>query len=654
MSTKTTSAKKEDGQVVELAIASLDLSPLNVRRYPPGGIAELAENIKTYNIIQNLAVIDTGKGRYDVVAGGRRLRAVQLLVERGDWTPEHTVPCKIVSAGGADEISLAENQMRENMTPVDQFKAFAQRIEAGDDVTTVAARFGVTQAFVQQRMKLAALAPPIIEALTDGRLTLAQAEAFTLGNGHSAQLAALDVALNGSPWDRKPEALRRLFVDTNIDQTDERVRFVGVDAISAAAPEAVCRDLFGERTFVTDETVLDQLTLEKLQAIAEATKDQEGWAWAEARMRLDWSEIQKFGRVDHDTVELTDEEEQRIRLLTEQIDALEESLEDEDAWLDANGEHDTARFEAVNQQSLLLQRERQELSGRNKTYSAESKAIAGVLVALKHDGNIEIRRGLVRKDQADAIEASGAGAPGAKKQRAKNDPAGSLSEALATDLSAHHTVALQLAVATQPGIALRLLAYRIASQTLFDSYDATVLPLTTANQWRRPAVELASPTAAKGPAAKAFKAHVSALRKELPTLAKLWAWLLDQDDATVLRVLAAGTAHVVDATRQYGKPVAEAYQLHQALGLDMADWWEPTADTYLARVPMAEIAAVVTEACGAEQAATLPKKKADATAAAVQLLVGKRWLPKALRRPDPPKATAKPKPKAKARKNTKA
>ena len=64
----------------------------------------------------------------------------------------------------------------------------------------------------------------------------------------------------------------------------------------------------------------------------------------------------------------------------------------------------------------------------------------------------------------------------------------------------------------------------------------------------------------------------------------------------------------------------------------MADWWTPTAGSYLAQVPKARIVEAVTEAVSVEKAAPLAKlKKGEAVAAAEVLLQGTRWLPSPLR-----------------------
>jgi ParB family transcriptional regulator, chromosome partitioning protein len=100
-----------------------------------------------------------------VVAGGRRWRALQLLIKEKHITPAHEVPCMIVSYDRAVEISLAENSGRESMHPADQFEAFRKLIDAGQSVEDVAARFGVTPLVVQRRLKLANVCPEFLALL---------------------------------------------------------------------------------------------------------------------------------------------------------------------------------------------------------------------------------------------------------------------------------------------------------------------------------------------------------------------------------------------------------------------------------------------------------------------------------------------------------
>ena len=113
--------------------------------------------------------------------------------------------------------------------------------------------------------------------------------------------------------------------------------------------------------------------------------------------------------------------------------------------------------------------------------------------------------------------------------------------------------------------------------------------------------------------------------------AKLLPWLIGLSQDALLDLLALCSALTVNTVseRERDHP---GDALSQAVGLDMADWWEPTAASYLAQVPKARILEAVTQAVSEEAASGLAKlKKAELVAQVQALLAGKRWLPTVLR-----------------------
>jgi ParB family chromosome partitioning protein len=107
--------------------------------------------------------------------------------------------------------------------------------------------------------------------------------------------------------------------------------------------------------------------------------------------------------------------------------------------------------------------------------------------------------------------------------------------------------------------------------------------------------------------------------------------LIGLSQAELIDLLALCSALTVNALPGAGAS-ASANALAAALGLDMAEWWEPTAEGYLNHVPKAQIVAALKEAGpdlsgGGVEAM---KKEALVTAAASRL-AGKRWLPEPLR-----------------------
>src|SRR5258705_1342584 len=115
----------------DIPFNKLVLSQSNVRRVKAGvSIEQLAESIALRTLLQSLnvrAVVDADgqeTGIFEVPAGGRRYRALELLVKQKRMTKTQPVPCVVHSDGLGEEDSLAENVHRVALHPLDQFRAF--------------------------------------------------------------------------------------------------------------------------------------------------------------------------------------------------------------------------------------------------------------------------------------------------------------------------------------------------------------------------------------------------------------------------------------------------------------------------------------------------------------------------------------------------
>ena len=93
--------------IQQLPLAQLRISPRNARKTGGQSVADLAASIAAEGLLQNLVVTDAGNGQFDVEAGGRRLRALQLLQSEGRLPAAlASVPCQVVDATVAGEASL--------------------------------------------------------------------------------------------------------------------------------------------------------------------------------------------------------------------------------------------------------------------------------------------------------------------------------------------------------------------------------------------------------------------------------------------------------------------------------------------------------------------------------------------------------------------
>jgi ParB family chromosome partitioning protein len=175
---------EEAAMIRTIPLEKLMLAECNVRRnIDETTIAELAETIAAHGVLQNLTVRPAQKGRYEVIVGGRRLRALQKLAAEGRVDAGSAVPCTVrdVDEPTARELGIAENVTRAALNPVEEFEAFAAIEAAQVPAEDIARRFGVDVRHVRRRMKLGQLAEPIREALREGEITLNVAAAFTVG-----------------------------------------------------------------------------------------------------------------------------------------------------------------------------------------------------------------------------------------------------------------------------------------------------------------------------------------------------------------------------------------------------------------------------------------------------------------------------------------
>ena len=142
-----------------LSLENLTVATINARTHgATEDLESLAASIQALGLLQPLLVRPVAESEgFEIVAGQRRFLACRRLAQEA---PVEPLPCFVLAAtddAAALEISLAENLERLPMEPFDQHEAFAQLVKLGQSVDAIAARFGVTERLVQQRLALAGL-----------------------------------------------------------------------------------------------------------------------------------------------------------------------------------------------------------------------------------------------------------------------------------------------------------------------------------------------------------------------------------------------------------------------------------------------------------------------------------------------------------------
>jgi ParB/RepB/Spo0J family partition protein len=232
----------------DIPFNKLVLSQSNVRRVKAGvSIEQLAESIAQRTLLQSLsvrAVVDADgneTGMFEVPAGGRRYRALELLVKQKRMSKTQAVPCVIREGGIAEDDSVAENDERVGLHPLDQFRAFQTLRDLGMTEEDIAARHFVKPAIVKQRLRLASVSPKLHEVYADDGMTLEQLMAFSVTADHTRQDQVWE-NVSRSGYD-EPYQIRRLLTENTVRGSDRRAQYVGIDAYEQAGGP-VLRDLF--------------------------------------------------------------------------------------------------------------------------------------------------------------------------------------------------------------------------------------------------------------------------------------------------------------------------------------------------------------------------------------------------------------------------
>jgi len=591
----------------------------NVRKTGAGdGIGELAASIEAHGLLQALIVRKAKGGKFAVVAGQRRLKALQLLASQDRLPGSFPVRCELVAAGAdAGELSLAENVVRVAMHPADQFEAFRDLADRGLDASAIAQRFGVAEAVVLKRLKLGRLSPVILDAYRNGDIDIEAAQAFAITDDHAAQERVLSEL---PEWDRGARLIRSRLTEDEIPAGDKRVRFVGLDAYEQAGG-AVRRDLFDDSHggTVLDPALLDRLVTEKLAVIAESVRG-EGWAWVRVEPALDRSVLAEYRRVFPEDAPLSIDQQAEVVALAAEYDQLADSPE-----ADEGDEAVTDRLDAI-------QNRLDEIEESQKIWSPEMLAVAGAIVGIGWQGEVAIERGLVQ--------------PGGEPESMPDDdhhrdepvvtaPAG-LPATLITDLTARRTAALQATVAQDVPVMLAAIVHALALPAFYRyAREQSCLGITLQPALPERHITVPDACASLQQVAALHEAWTARLPGET---AGLWDWCLAQAQDVLLALLAHIGALAVDAVRQKGDRPDNARFLYAdalgtAAGFAMADHYTPDVATYFGRVSSAQIVADLCAAKGVPAAPSWSRmKKAELAAFAAREIAGTGWLPEVLRR----------------------
>ena len=636
----------------DIPFEKLLLSQSNVRHVKAGvSIEELAEDIARRGLLMGLsvrAVVDEAgaeTGMFEIPAGGRRYRALALLVKQRRLAKTAPVPCVVRTDGLAEEDSLAENIQRAPLHPLDQFRAFLALRGKGQSEEEIAANQFVSVAVVKQRLRLASVSPKLLDVYAEDGLTLDQLMAFTVNADHERQEQVFERLCQS--YDKQPYAIRRMLTQGAVRASDKRAQFIGVAAYEEAGG-TVLNDLFqgDDGGWLQDVSLVDMMVAEKLNEAA-VTIGAEGWRWVEVAPDFAYGHTYGLRQIRGETVAFTPEEEATLAALQQEVDDIETASAETEELTEAQdqrmGELETA-IEALNARPVV--------------FDADEVVRAGAFVSIAADGALRVERGYVRsEDELPAepepdVEIGTEEAPAyAAAAQTEDDEAiyttaapaepeedeglRPIPDRLLTELTAHRTLALRHALGGRPDVAFLAGLHALALGVFYTYRSDTCLELDLKS------VQFGSqaPGLNDTPLAQAFDERHQAWRSVLPKESgDLWDVLGTFDtcnrDALFAHCVSLSVNAVHEAWNRRPRAFAHADRLAQAVDLDMAESWTPTAANFLGRVTKARILQAVSEGKGERAADRIEHlKKMEMATEAETLLAGSGWLPDPLRTP---------------------
>ncbi|EFD2066053.1 ParB/RepB/Spo0J family partition protein [Escherichia coli] len=603
------SALLEQTEEVSVPLASLIKSPLNVRTVPYSAesVSELADSIKGVGLLQNLVVHALPGDRYGVAAGGRRLAALNMLAERGILTADWPVRVKVIPQELATAASMTENGHRRDMHPAEQIAGFRAMAQEGKTPAQTGDLLGYSPRHVQRMLKLADLAPVILDALAEDRITTEHCQALALENDTARQVQVFEAACQ-SGWGGKPDVrvIRNLITESEVAVAgNSKFRFVGADAFS---PDELRTDLFSDdEGGYVDRVALDAALLEKLQAVAEHLREAEGWEWCAGRMEPVGECREDAGTYcslpDPEAV-LTEAEEERLNELMTRYDALENQCEESDL-LEAE---------------MKLMR----CMAKVRAWTPEMRSGSGVVVSWCY-GNVCVQRGVQLRSEDDVADDADR-----TEQVQEKASVEEISLPLLTKMSSERTLAVQAALMQQPDKSLALLAWTLCLN-VFGS-GAYSSPVRIYLECGHYSLTSAAPSGKEGTAFMALMAEHFRLAALLPDeWERDMTTFLSLSQEVLLSLLSFCTACSLNGvqTRECGHTSRSPLDsLETAIGFHMRDWWQPTKANFFGHLKKPQIIAALNEAGLSGAARDAEKmKKGDAAEHAEFHMKDNRWVP---------------------------
>lgn len=553
----------DQSDLVLTHIDTLILSPMNPRQtVTKEEIEALAESISTCGLIQNLSgYLPPGNEAIEIVAGGRRLRALRHLADIGfepgpgcllDLT---RIPVKITrDQEVAAQWAMGENVARSQPNVADEVAAYAALSNRGVLVGDIARAFAVTAIHVRRRLKLATLPECVMDALREGKIGYGHAAALTLFNDAARIEQLLTTAIERN-WSE--QMIRGEASTGAVRHTDRRAIFVGTEGYEAAGGRIV-QDMFTDFAVLHDEALLHDLFAARLRQEAEDFRVKGGWLWAEPVF---------------DSYVPYEATSKVTRLWAEQQPLSEDEAAEYDELAELEESGDITEEQAARQEELEAK--------QIKDFTEAQRAVSGAFVYVDRNGEVHFDIAYVRKPDEEAAIAAGVMRPrhsstsnAASGATVDEAPASPFSAAVIADMKAIKLAAVQSALIDSPDLLVDLLAFALspASGAYCSVFDIRA---------GRPSIAPSNPEAFEldprldqGSAVKVDPSSEFAKFRKLPKKAR----------AAALHEAVARTLNYGCTNTFGGKAEPLFDQLATEAGASIRRFWRPTKDNFFGRV----------------------------------------------------------------------
>ncbi|WP_377194332.1 ParB/RepB/Spo0J family partition protein [Ruegeria meonggei] len=417
-----------------VALCDLYLSDINPRQdVAEEGIALLADSLVMCGLIQNLSGLRDADGKIAIVAGGRRLRALNIAVtERGDLAQ---VPVRITdNPFVAEQWANAENTAREELDVIDEVRAYGKMAEKSLSVAKISNAFGVTEGHVRRRLALAGLPDPVLDAVKAGDISQGIAKAMTVSTEQEKILDVLEQA-KASRWFSEYDVKAALTSEA-IGSDNRKAVFVGQEAYVAAGG-TITTDLFENEVLFNEGEFLETLFAEKLAAEAAKLREDEGWEWVEtcdeSYIPYGYTDAQNLQRLEKTRLVYTEQQAERF----DELDALLQN--------DALDEEGQAELAALRSHTVPF-------------YSNEQRKFAGVVVYVDSNGAVSTSSAYVAAEHVAAAVEAGVLAP-VEVSKTKQEAKPAFSQKFIDDMVAIRLAAVQTAMLDKSEYVLSLFAF---------------------------------------------------------------------------------------------------------------------------------------------------------------------------------------------------